>query len=134
MRILAFGSRDWTSQDAVDYKLDRLLGIYLASPPEFYWYDGDYFTIIQGEARGADSMAKDWFFRNNDKYMDLKRYPADWDQYGKKAGPIRNQKMLYEGKPTYFVGFILNESPGSMDMLSRLQDFRIPGEVVYDYL
>ena len=26
-------------------------------------------------------------------------YPADWDKFGRAAGPIRNQQMLDEGKP-----------------------------------
>lgn len=34
----------------------------------------------------------------------VERYPADWERYGKRAGPIRNRKMLDQG-PDLVVAF-----------------------------
>lgn len=47
-------------------------------------------AIVSGRARGADQIgeqiASDYGLR---VYM----FPADWEKYGRKAGPIRNQQM-----------------------------------------
>jgi hypothetical protein len=59
-------------------------------------------VIIQGEARGADTLAKDWAIRN--KVMTLS-FPANWKQYGKSAGYRRNTQMLEEGKPDIVIAF-----------------------------
>lgn len=59
-------------------------------------------VIIQGEARGADTLAKDWALRN--KVMTLS-FPANWKQYGKSAGYRRNTQMLEEGKPDIVIAF-----------------------------
>lgn len=32
-------------------------------------------------------------------------YRAEWEKHGKKAGPLRNQRMLDEGKPDLVVAF-----------------------------
>ena len=46
--------------------------------------------IISGGARGIDTVAKEWATRNK---ISFEEYKADWDKYGKRAGPIRNRKM-----------------------------------------
>lgn len=61
--------------------------------------------IVQGEADGADKLAKAWAIRNGVDHLD---YPADWDKWGGKAGPIRNAEMLDNNPDTkcwiYFKG------------------------------
>jgi hypothetical protein len=48
-------------------------------------------------------------------------FPADWARFGRAAGPIRNQRMLDEGKPTLVLAFHNNivESKGTKDMVKR---------------
>lgn len=48
-------------------------------------------TIIEGEARGVDTIAKLFAKRHN---IPIESYPADWDKYGKAAGYIRNEIMV----------------------------------------
>ena len=43
--------------------------------------------------------------------------PGEWDEIGKKAGPLRNQRMLDEGKPDLVVAF--PGSGGTKDMVRR---------------
>jgi len=31
--------------------------------------------------------------------------PAEWDKFGRRAGPLRNEQMLREGKPDVVVAF-----------------------------
>jgi hypothetical protein len=39
---------------------------------------------------GADSLGEKWAKKNN---IPIKRFPAKWNLYGKKAGPLRNGEM-----------------------------------------
>lgn len=74
-------------------------------------------VIIEGGARGADTMAKTHAELNE---IELLHFPANWELYGKKAGPIRNYQMLREGKPDIVIGFHenINESRGTKHMLT----------------
>lgn len=123
MRVLAFGSRDWPFPGIVT---NHLSSYYIDTPH----VGPDPFKLITGGARGVDTIAEEWAEAMNVWSV---VYKADWNQYGKSAGHIRNQQMIDEENPTYFLGFILNNSKGSQDMLHRLQREGIPGEVVYAY-
>jgi hypothetical protein len=48
-------------------------------------------------ARGADTLAEEW--------AKVRGIPctADWDDLGRKAGPIRNAQMLRKGRPELVV-------------------------------
>lgn len=46
--------------------------------------------VVSGTARGADTFGERWAEKNN---IPIKRYPPDWDQHGKAAGPLRNIQM-----------------------------------------
>jgi hypothetical protein len=57
-------------------------------------------------------------------------HPAEWAKRGRSAGPIRNQAMADAGADLA-LGFILDMSKGSLDMLSRCHAARIPTIVDY---
>lgn len=46
--------------------------------------------IISGTANGADKMGERFALKYNVK---IKRFPAQWDIYGKRAGYVRNNLM-----------------------------------------
>jgi hypothetical protein len=46
--------------------------------------------VVSGTARGVDSHGE-WFANRYE--IPIKRFPADWDNYGKRAGYLRNQEM-----------------------------------------
>lgn len=73
-------------------------------------------TIISGMAPGADTLAVEFaeFYG-----IPLMKFPADWKKYGNGAGPLRNTKMLDEGKPHVVVGFLMSDSRGTRDMLTK---------------
>lgn len=64
--------------------------------------------------------------------LETESYPADWANFGKAAGPLRNQRMLDEGKPDLVVAFTndLASSRGTRDMVRRAQAAGIPTWVV----
>ena len=59
-------------------------------------------VVIEGEQRGVDLLAREWA---EEKGLEVRGFPADWDQYGKRAGFIRNSQMLKEGNPHAVVAF-----------------------------
>ena len=74
-------------------------------------------VIIHGGCRGADKQA-DAIARLSG--LKVREFPANWT-LGKKAGPIRNQQMLKEGKPNLVLAFHENieNSKGTKDMINR---------------
>lgn len=49
------------------------------------------FIFVSGACRGADRLGE--LYAQKHGYA-IERYPADWERYGKAAGPIRNQQMV----------------------------------------
>jgi hypothetical protein len=70
--------------------------------------------IIHGAASGADSFAQCW--ADSRKIVALP-FKAEWETKGKAAGPLRNQRMLDEGKPDLVVAF--PGGRGTADMVRR---------------
>jgi len=116
MRILVCGGRNFGDTNVLpefreerikEYKfihrtLDELARKYSKEYKENdNWLPTDI-TIISGAARGADRAASDWATCN---YARLEEFPADWVQYGKRAGPIRNEDMLNRGNPNLVISF-----------------------------
>lgn len=85
------------------------------------------FTMIHGGAKGADHIADEYAVVN---WLQLIEFPADWEKYGKKAGSIRNQQMLDEGKPDLVIAFPTPKSKGTWDMVRRAQKARIETIIV----
>ena len=93
--LLIAGSRDYTDYPEFRAVTDHLLSL----AQEKY-----EILIIEGEARGADSMARQYA---EDKGYRLAPFPADWKTYGKAAGLWRNELMadeltLYQHKAALF--------------------------------
>lgn len=109
MRILVCGGRDYADYAKVDSILDTLKPTH----------------IIQGGASGADSLAWDYAYVNN---LPCTRYPALWKVQGKAAGPIRNQRMLDEGKPDLVIAF--PGGAGTADMVRRARKAGVEVRVV----
>lgn len=122
MRLLVCGSRTFTD----DRFLFRVLDGFLKEARD----TRDDIVIIAGGARGADHFAERWA---NFDQVPCEQYPADWDAHGKAAGPIRNQRMLDEGKPDVVIAFVdkpLAESKGTADMVRRARAAGVPTYVI----
>lgn len=74
--------------------------------------------IINGDARGADRLSSVWAESNN---IPIRKFPADWDLHGKRAGPIRNSQMLREGTPDLVIAFLFPNSRGTRHMIDIAQ-------------
>lgn len=119
MRLLVFGSRTFSDRTFLFKALDNF---YRTSHPLVA-------TVIEGEAPGADSLAREWAEHYG---IEVVKYPADWAQHGRAAGPIRNRQMLLDGKPDYGIGFIDKEieaSRGSKNMRDQLLRANVPVKI-----
>jgi hypothetical protein len=129
MRVLVCGDRNWIDYDLIASRLDKLMTEVDRED------DGPCLTVIQGCARGADSLAGEWVDRNLVYYEGnavQQKFPADWKQYGRAAGPIRNQQMLREGKPDLVLAFHddIENSKGTKDMVNRAKRAGILTKVI----
>ena len=117
MRVLVCGGRDFD-----DYNLlaDTLLGL-------LEQYGSKDVIFISGRARGTDRLGERFAKTNNCKLL---VFPADWDKFGKGAGPIRNQQMIDEGKPDLVVAFPTKTSRGTYDMINKAKKAGLPVTVV----
>jgi hypothetical protein len=113
IRVLVCGDRDWTDKE---YMFSIMDAMHLST---------EFVLIIEGGARGADSMAGEWA---TERGIPLKVYPANWEKFRKAAGPIRNQQMLDEGKPELVVAFHsdIESSKGTKDMVKRAKKADLP--------
>ncbi len=107
MKVLVCGSRKWLEQKPIEREMRKL-------PPGT--------IIVHGACRGADNIAG---FVGEILGFEVRPYPADWDRWGKAAGSIRNEDMLQEA-PDLALCFTLGDTPGSMDMLRRLEKAGVP--------
>lgn len=94
MLVLICGSRDWENKDIIQSALDEL---------------GEGDVVIAGGARGADRLGEQLAKAQG---LQVRVFPADWDQYGKSAGAIRNIQML-DQEPNQIWAFWDGKSPGT---------------------
>lgn len=73
-------------------------------------------VIIQGGADGVDLFAKEWA---HSRGVPVEEYKAEWDTYGKRAGYLRNARMLEEGNPKAVVAFPGGKGTSMMVSLAR---------------
>ncbi|HEY2528584.1 MAG TPA: DUF2493 domain-containing protein [Xanthobacteraceae bacterium] len=109
-RVLVCGGRDYQDRTALYAALDRLHA------------ERCFAVVITGGARGADMLAADWAAVRD---VATDTYHANW-RFGRKAGPIRNKRMLDEGRPDVVIAF-----PGGCDTAGVIALARAAGvEVV----
>lgn len=84
-------------------------------------------TIFSGGARGTDRLGEIYAELNN---LKLKIFKADWNKYGKYAGPKRNAEMAKEGD--ILIAFWDEESKGTKNMIDEAnkKDLKI---YIYNY-
>ena len=99
---LVCGGREFTDRSM----LNRTLADLIASR-------GRPAKLVHGGARGADTMAGEFGERAG---LPTVAVMADW-ALGRKAGPIRNQRMLDEHKPSLVIAF--PGGRGTADMVRR---------------
>ena len=116
-KLIIAGGRDFTDSKKMHAAIDQL-----ANHGELKEYA---VSIVTGMARGADMLGREFALAFN-----VKRYefPADWNQYGKRAGFIRNKQMgdFADGLLAFWDG----ESRGTAHMIETMRALEKPVKIV----
>jgi hypothetical protein len=113
MRVLVTGDRNWHSADLAERILNRLLARY-----------GPTLIIVHGGATGIDRA-----FAEAAEHLGIEQeaHPADWDEHGKRAGPLRNQAMVDAGADLCLACHrAITASKGTKDCVRRAMAAGIP--------
>lgn len=110
MRVLVTGGRDYRNARTI---LNVLSILHAETPIDTIIHGGAGGCDLDG-LYGADVIAQDIAEQLG---IDTQVYVPDWKAHGKKAGPIRNQLMLDDGKPNLVVAF--PGGKGTADMVRR---------------
>jgi hypothetical protein len=112
MKILVTGSRDWADTAAVKTMLEDQAAKRPREPV----------TLVHGAAPGADTIAAMLAEQHG---WQVETFPAEWDRYGRRAGPVRNQLMVDHGADVCLV-FPMPDSRGTWDCVRRARKAGIP--------
>lgn len=104
MRVLVCGGRNFTDWPKLFEVLDKIHA------------EDEIELIIEGGALGADRLAMSWAHTHDVKVL---TFSADWDRFGRAAGPIRNAEMLEKGHPDLVVAFPGGKGTAGMVALAR---------------
>lgn len=92
---------------------------------DFLFVKSEVTEVVSGGARGSDDAGESWAAANR---IPVKRFPADWDKYGKSAGKRRNAQMADYADMA--IVFWDGESNGATDMVTRMVLRQKPVRVV----
>lgn len=102
--IVVTGSRKWDKP----WRVHTILDSYMP------------YMVVEGNCRtGADLHARQWLTMRG---LQKRSYTADWDRLGKKAGPIRNRRMLldyYLYPNVLLIGFPMAGGSGTQDCMRQ---------------
>lgn len=118
MKLLVCGSRDYTDYRTIDEVLDSIHATH------------HIHILIEGGSLGADRYARYWAKANG---VPVQTFEAEWERYRQAAGPIRNTRMLKEGKPDLVVAFpitTLEKSKGTANMIAQARRAKIQVSII----
>ena len=125
VKVLVTGSREWKDRALIRAAL-KAVGATIV-------IHGDHCKF--SSATGEPIAGADWHAKEAAKELGIeqKPYPADWERYGKKAGPIRNSQMVAENPDiAVCLAFPLPDSRGTWDCVGKADKAGIKVRVMGD--
>lgn len=118
LRIIIAGSRVFDNYNLLESTIS-----------EFLIENTNNVEIISGAARGADQLGEQ--FARNHGYQ-VRRFPANWNLYGKSAGPIRNREMAEyaSGGQGVLFAFWDGKSRGTKSMINLAKKYGLEVHVM----
>jgi hypothetical protein len=118
MRVLLTGSRDWKKRGPVEMMMLGMKQLY----PDVHFILGDC-------PRGLDAIALAIC-----KDHDLSHFVhvADWQKFGRGAGPERNGRMVKDKPDVAFAYRVQEKSPGTDNCIGQAQRKGIPSYIMRD--
>lgn len=115
MKLIIAGSRTFNNYNLLEYEVKKFI---LKHSPKSL-------IIISGTANGADKLGE-LFAKNYN--IQIEAYPANWNEFGKRAGPIRNKEMV--DNATHAIYFWDGKSSGTANCIKLAQEKQLIIEVI----
>ena len=123
LRIIIAGSRDFN-----DYELLKKSAIEIITKKTIL---PDLTRIVSGCARGADTLGERFA---KEFGLEVKKFPADWDGLGKRAGYVRNAEMakfaVEDDNDGMLIAFWDGQSTGTKHMIDLAKRYGLEVHVV----
>ena len=111
-RVVIAGCRDYDNYDEAKPYIDFCLSNIRQK---------NHIIIVSGGASGADAIGERYAKENGFK---TEIYPANWETYGKSAGPRRNKQMAQIGDCV--ICFWDGQSKGTKSMINYAEKYNKP--------
>lgn len=119
MKVLICGSRGWHDPEPMHAVVAGCSRLADGADQEL--------VVIHGNARGADlladQVARQWGAQ-------VRKFPADWERFGKAAGPRRNTQMVGEQPDVVYAFRSSGKSAGTDNMVAQARAAGIPTYVI----
>jgi predicted Rossmann fold nucleotide-binding protein DprA/Smf involved in DNA uptake len=112
MKLIIAGGREFNDYQLMKESFDKYI-------------NSNNVTIISGTARGADRLGE---VLAQEYGLELIRMPANWNEYGKRAGYIRNESMA--NVATHALIFWDGQSNGTRHMINLAKQYDLTVYVV----
>ena len=110
-RIIICGGRHFNDYDTLETLVDSVIAEKGLNNNEI--------EIISGHCDGADTLGELYAKNHN---IACKLFPAEWNKYGRAAGPIRNTQMIEhasKSKNPIVVAFLSPRTKGTLDTVKK---------------
>lgn len=111
-RIVVAGCRDYENYEEAREYIDNCI----SNIRKMYTL-----IFVSGGCKGADMLGERYAKENGFK---IERYKADWNKYGKSAGPKRNMQMSLVAD--YVICFWDGKSRGTLSMINCAKQLNKP--------
>ena len=120
-KVIIAGSRKYDDYETLREKCDTILSKKFADP-------NVQVIVVSGGATGADSLGERYAVERG---LQIERHPADWDKYGKSAGPRRNAEMAAVADA--LIAFPKQDEPnkGTLNMIETAKAKGLPIRVIH---
>jgi hypothetical protein len=113
MKVIVAGGRDFSN-----YEL-------LLESCNHYLQNQSEIEIVSGTANGADKLGEKYA---EEKGYQIKKFPADWDKYGKSAGFKRNTEMAEYSD--VLIAFWDGKSKGTSHMINTAKNKNLKVRII----
>ena len=115
MKIIIAGSRNFTDYQKLKTECDQFL------------QDHKNIEIVSGgHYKGADKLGIEYA---NEKGFDLIKFPAEWNKFGKAAGPKRNKEMAKYADA--LIVFWDGKSKGTLNMINLAKEEALKIKIIF---
>ena len=116
-RVIVAGSRTFDNYPLLCEKLDYLLSEKKKA--------GAAITIVCGMAKGADLLGAEYASAHG---YNIAEFPAQWEIYGRRAGPVRNEQMAQNADA--LIAFWDGKSRGTESMIHLAEKYKLKVRII----